>query len=1278
MSAIEHFDIADDLPEKGTTLLEASAGTGKTWTIAALVTRYVAEGVVTLPEMLVVTFGRAASQELRARVREQLVEAAHALAHPPAPERRDALMNVLFTVDGTEVGDSERLARLRRVREALASFDSATIATTHQFCQQVLRGLGVAGDTDPETQLVEDLDDLLVEVVDDLYLRQFAAEDAPAFSRTDALMIAREAVDDAHADLRPSDAERGSTPDRRARFARAVRTELDLRKRRLRVMHYNDLLIQLADALEADDAPARARMRARWKVVLVDEFQDTDPVQWQVLDRAFTGHAAMVLIGDPKQAIYLFRGGDVVNYLAAADTADHQRTLPRNFRSDEPLVQALDVLMRGAQLGDERIEVRPVEAHLTGTRLHGAPHPAPVRLRQVRAEHVRGPLLVGPIREHIASDLARDIAELLASGATFDDSDGPRPLRARDVAVVATTNARLLEFQAALRAVGIHAVTTGGSSVLLSRAAHDWLTLLEAMAAPHRSALTRAAALTPLLGMTAAQLDGAGPSESAGLGDGTGPQEAADIGRGDAAGDNRHAGADLVGTARPGDGAELRGGAGIRQGARLETGLSEGALQRARDELDDELASRLRTLADVYTRQGLAAVYEALAVAGLPARVLATVGGERELTDIRHVAELLHETSDRGRVGLTGLIEWLRTQMAKGAVQSAGERTRRLDSDATAVQLVTVHGSKGLQYPVVYAPTLWDRYTGTKDPSVARFHDDPPHRVRCLDVGGSGGPFWAQSAAKHREQEGQESLRLLYVALTRAQSQVVLWWAGTKNNTPASPLQRMLLGRAPGQAEVPPFTPVSSDDDVADVLSRWAQVGALSLEQAVPAPLVQVPTAPAAPALSIGTFTRRIDHDWRRTSYTALSTPRDADGLALPTGGVGSEPEAVPRDDEPELPVPVDALAEMLPGLALAGADVPSPMADLPVGATFGSLVHAVLEHADPHAPDLRDELLQHITEQLVWWPVDLSPDELADALVAVCDTPLGPLASGATLHDIGHSDRLCELDFELPLGGGDLRRPAHARKATSRGTDANTEPAGPDFPAEPAHARKATSRGTDANTQPAGPDLPAEPAHARKATSRGTDANTQPLGLDRPAGPRPTQVTRTAVLGDLAPLLRTHLRDGDPVRRWADALDAQPAMAEQELRGYLTGSVDVVLRTGGTYLVVDYKTNWLGPLDEPLTAAAYRPEALDDAMGHSSYPLQALLYAVVAHRFLRWRLPGYTPKKHLGGVLYLYVRGMCGPDTPVIDGHPCGVFSWRPPVALVTAVSDLLDGGEA
>jgi exodeoxyribonuclease V beta subunit len=167
-------------------------------------------------------------------------------------------------------------------------------------------------------------------------------------------------------------------------------------------------------------------------------------------------------------------------------------------------------------------------------------------------------------------------------------------------------------------------------------------------------------------------------------------------------------------------------------------------------------------------------------------------------------------------------------------------------------------------------------------------------------------------------------------------------------------------------------------------------------------------------------------------------------------------------------------------------------------------------------------------------------------------------------------------------------------------------------------------------------------------------------------------------LLADLAPLLERHLPPGDPVRAYVAHLDGP--LGEQTLRGYLTGSVDVVLRLrseeGPRYLVVDYKTNWLGPADEPLTAHSYAPAALDAAMGHSDYPLQALLYAAVLHRFLRWRQPGYDPERHLGGVLYLYLRGMCGPDTPLVDGSPCGVFAWRPPVALVEELSDLLDGG--
>ena len=351
-----HFDICGELPT-GTTLLEASAGTGKTWTIGALVTRFVAEGRATLEQMLVVTFGRAASQELRERVRTQLVEAERALAGEPVAEPSE-LIDLLL---GRPAVD--QVLMRRRVAEALATFDAATIATTHQFCSMVLGSLGVAGDTDAGARLVEDLDDLLGEVVDDLYLRAFAfADELPTFGRAEALAIARAAVGDPQARLEPVDEEAGTPAGRRVAFARAVRSEMDRRKRRLGVLSYDDLLSQLADALADPEAAARARMRARWSIVLVDEFQDTDPVQWQVLDRAFSGHATMVLIGDPKQAIYAFRGGDVATYLQAAETAQTTHTLGVNRRSDQALLDSFQVMLRGAALGDPRIVVHDVTA----------------------------------------------------------------------------------------------------------------------------------------------------------------------------------------------------------------------------------------------------------------------------------------------------------------------------------------------------------------------------------------------------------------------------------------------------------------------------------------------------------------------------------------------------------------------------------------------------------------------------------------------------------------------------------------------------------------------------------------------------------------------------------------------------------------------------------------------------------------------------------------------------------------------------------------------------
>jgi exodeoxyribonuclease V beta subunit len=817
----------------------------------------------------------------------------------------------------------------------------------------------------------------------------------------------------------------------------------------------------------------------------------------------------MVLIGDPKQAIYGFRGGDVVTYLEAARTATTQATLGTNWRSDDALLRRIQVVLQGAALGDEAIVVRPVTAHHQGSRLAGAPQAAPFRLRRVARDGFRltkaGVVKAADARAFIAEDCAADIAQLLDSGATWCE----RRLVAGDVAVIVAKRDHGLLVQRELARRGIPAVMAGGGDVFQTPAGDAWATLLEALESPHRSGLVRAAALTCFFGHTAAELDTGG------------------------------------------------------------------------EELTARIADTLRGWALLLRGRGVAALVEAAEERGLTSRVLAQEEGERLLTDIRHLGQLLHEVALRDGLGLTALLGWFRDERRRTA---ATERPRRLDSDAAAVQIVTIWGSKGLQYPVTYLPFAYDNWVG--DPAIARFHDGAR---RTLDVTGSGGA-WQRNVARHRAEELGEELRNLYVALTRAQSQVVAWWAPT-TTTPNGGLHRLLFGRRPGEPVVPDHIEVRDDAYAGRVLGLIEELGGPAQEVAEIAPPVAAPAGVPVGPLAVRRFDREVDTAWRRTSYSALIRVDESE----PVGHVGSEPEVGAKEDDEgvEVRAVVEEVAQQPSRNEPPSMDLLSPMAGLPAGATFGSLVHAVLEHADPEAPDLREEVLRHVTEQLRWWPVPATATELADGLIPLQHTPLGPLADGLTLAGIPLRDRLRELDFEFPLAGGDTGGAAGE-----------------------------------------------------------------------------------VLLRDLAGLMRDHLAADDPLLPYADRLDGSGTWAEtlgnQPLRGYLSGSIDAVLRLpSGRFLIVDYKTNLLGEQ----TAADYEPDRLAEAMLHSHYPLQAMLYAVVLHRFLRWRLPGYDPAVHLGGVLYLYVRGMLGPDTPLVDGHPTGVFSWRPPATLVVATSDLLDG---
>ena len=1039
------FDLRGPLPS-GTTVLEASAGTGKTYTIAALTARYVAEGTP-LERLLLVTFTRMATGELRERVREKLHEVQRAMA---AGATGDPLVELLMAENREERSDN--LAR------AVANFDAATIETTHAFCQEMLASLGIAADLEPDVTFVEDIRDLRSEVVDDLFVRRYAgsATDRPPFKLAEVRQIAEVATGNPGAVI--ADGPEGLAKMRRG-IATWSRDELRRRMQRLAIVTYDDLLTHLRDALR-NNPEAVSRLRARFDVILVDEFQDTDPVQWEIMRRAFAEPApgsgparTLVLIGDPKQAIYAFRGGDVYAYLDAAGSAERQ-TLAVNHRSDQRLIDAYDALFDGVRLGHEQIAYLPVTAAHQDSRLAGAG--APLRIRAVSREDLpaltnKGYARVGPAREHIAQDVAQEVVALLEGNARIEG----QAVRPGDIAVLVPTNRRAAEIRDALEAARVPAVINGAGSVFATSPAAEWLGLLEALERPSTQLRAHAAALTCFVGWDAERVACATDAEW------------------------------------------------------------------------EDVHRRLHDWARVLRTRGVASLMETITLAErLPERVLAAAGGERRLTDLRHVAQLLHGAASAESLGTTALTAWLRRRIAEAADDTADEdRSRRLESDAQAVQVLTVHRSKGLEFPIVLLPFMWDSAKKEDNRKPVVFHDAAG--LRTLDVSMTGRPFSEHRERWLREERG-EALRLLYVALTRARHQAVIWWAASWDAR-NSPLGRLMFARdEQGNVAHELQAPPADADAVAAFEALRERAGdCISVERSS---LGLRPSwsgaAPAHAQLSAARFDRALDWWWRRTSYSDISAgTHDA--------VVASEPEHGGVDDEPD-----DGRATGL-------------WADVPAGLRVGTTVHRALEHIDFTAPEFGPELAE----------LGAVP-----GLAAALTTPLGP-PFGLALSELRPADRLDELTFELPLAGG-----------------------------------------------------------------------------DRPSG----EVTLARIAAVLGPEMA-----GYGAR--LDDAGLRPA-----LRGFLTGSLDLVARLPGPrFAVFDYKTNAL---------ASYAPDALAEEMHRRHYGLQALLYAVALHRFLRWRLAGYDPATHLAGVGYLFLRGM--------DGNPgAGVFCWAPPATTIEALSDALDG---
>lgn len=1162
------LDLAGPLPT-GRFTIEASAGTGKTFSLTSLVARHVAEEGVRAEELLMVTFTRAAARDMRHRTRLQVRALARHLQS--------------FLSDGSDlgepwmrpvvVGDRDVVqTRLDRLETFLASYDEATVTTIHGFFQIVLGRVGLRGPLHDDVSLIEDPSDLVRQVVSDLLVG--ALVDDPAMfddgERDKPLKIStieKEMTSAVTAVLGNPDSiiePRVTAADHEAplvsipvekRWAVIVERAVRMVQERLErsdQLGFDGLITAVRDLLSGPaGATVVEALRRRFRVVLVDEFQDTDHVQWEVLSRLFVddataeGTTALGTVGDPKQAIYRFRGADIEAYRAAVADVGNMSALDMNFRSNKNLIEAVNRLFDGVRFGAEDIAYRQVR-HRPGpddegvvgspaleirwipySEAAGSGHPKSGLRKAQREALAAGTLDLWNLNSDdmvdvIYADVAREIGILLDGTRMIEKSGRSRPVRPGDIAVLVPSHKHAEGLFHVLASAGIPAVRYRTQSVFETRAAQDWQILLEALCQPTRAALVRAC---------------------------------------------------------------------------MVSAFGTHTLEELISWTDDEAATRVGqwqqdclSWAERLQREGVSALYHHLRAShGMEARLVPRPGGERLLTDLDHIAEAL---SGLGRGATAADVRRELTALRLDSTR-VDEYQRRIESDDEAVHLATVHFSKGLEFPIVFLPTMF-KASSNSGPHVydidgQRFVD-VAHKVTWSD---------GVTSSEDRKSLAQiadlgDEMRKLYVAATRAEQKLIVHWTQVRGSF-ASALGRVLLGRNDlGQAiidprsQAPRKTELKSNAEIGAALANIAN-GTPSIEVVVIEPEeASLPRREATSGttvdLGVATFGRTAAVQrfaWRKWSYSRLVRDRHGRESDEATDGATGADEDLQgfADDQNRLPSRADAVT-VSPGIEFP---------DHLQGTRFGSLIHGLLEDLDPAATDFGDRLERALRTRRRTLP-EGAASRLVTALDAVVRSPLGSLFEDRTLATIDASDRLAESKFELRL-------------------------------------------------------------------------------------PRAS----TVGLSEIGALLLAHVAADDPLRPYGD--DLLKESKDTRIAGSLYGEIDAVFRIRSMdgsmrYIVSDYKTNLLHSKDVTRPLDHYSPRKLVEAMRKGDYALQALLYSVALHRFLRLRLPEYDPNIHFGGISYLFVRGMVGPGVPRDErGEPYGVFNWKPPVALIEALDERFGG---
>ena len=1186
------FDLLDT-PLEGVNLIEASAGTGKTYTIEGLWLRMILERQLPVEQVLVVTFTKAAAEELRLRIRRKLQSALKACR---GEEVTDGLVQTLIKRQAP--GPRE----IQALQHALIDFDRAAIFTIHGFCQRLLFENAFETGSLFDTELVSDPSAFNGQIVDDFWRQHFY--DAPpeliafaiskgisgpeAFaellpwsqvpalrvipdpgqpsmeclapyrasldrlraswssSRADAIAFLNDPglSGTVYGSLKPVRADGYSSPrelkvrglvetmdrfldprrsgfplfvdfdkftavkiDRARRrghvrplspvfalcqdvferaqtleaecegflvhlkasvlhFARSTLKQLKLQRN---VQFFDDLLLRVNRALDSPSGkPLADTVRRRHQVALVDEFQDTDPVQYAIFKRLFgTPPSLLFMIGDPKQAIYSFRGADIFAYLRAARDADLKYTLRENWRSSPGLIQAVNTLFTNTP----RPFVFDAIAFEGGR--PGAPHAKtddrwhpPLTLWFLPSEGAR-PMSKTEAVQRISRAVAEEIGRLLRAPS---ETTG-RVLQSGEIAVLVRTNRQASLIKRCLADLQVPAVLHSAGSVFDSTEALEVERILESLVDPGDERRFRAALSTRLLGARAVDLDG-----------------------------------------------------------EAETSMF---LETRRE--------NFRTYSQVWHRRGFIHMFRMmLAREGIRPRLLSLTNGERRLTNVLHLEELLQRESIESQLGPAGILKKL-AELRQRSESRLEEHQLRLESDAEAVKIVTTHKSKGLQYPVVFVPFGWEGSL-IRSPEVL-FHDSRSDARLTLDLAAG-----ATDASRRRAQREllAENLRLLYVALTRAQSKCYLVW-GRFNTAQTSAMAYLLHFKSTGADEENLLEALQGAYSAKGNQELISDLRQLEKRAAGSIRIVSLPTGGCTgailrpPSEAHGLFSRKfsghIQSVWKVSSFSTLIS------------GQETEPELPDRDSEPIAHLPVDESTAASEGGATLDIHT------FPKGPQAGNFFHDLLEQLDFGIDDpvSRASL---ITEKLAAYGFSAEWAACIERMLQkLLTTPLLPGPGGFILSAIPPEDRIHELEFYFPL---------------------------------------------------------------------------------KPVTPKSLGEIFTRCGGTQIP---------------ASFTDRIGSLLFAPAAGFMKGYVDMVFRHAGRYFLVDWKSNALGS-----DRNAYRSQRLAEAMTEGLYFLQYHLYVLALHQYLSRRKPDYDYARDFGGVFYLFLRGVDprhGPDCGIYRDLP-------------------------